>query len=185
MSAFKIIKEKNIDHLIIDIRGNCGGDDSWNKGILPYIADKPWRLGSKYKVKVLEGQASEGEKVGDVIDGENSMKSVASESAFRFTGELSVLVDGFTYSSSILFVNVIQYFNFSTVVGNEIGGKRGQTGGTKRLILSHSKLKVVSPRFLLERPKGGGNLDTVIIDKHISYDPTQSDDLIEKLLKGK
>jgi len=78
----------------------------------------------------------------------------------------------------------MQDFGFGHIVGDVIGGKRGQTGGTKKLVLPNSKLKTYSPRFLLERPNGGNNLDTVTIDQKIKYDPTQPDELLNKLLAG-
>lgn len=184
-SVFQKIKSQKLDHLVIDIRGNGGGDDTWKQGILPYIADKPWRTGSKYKLKVLEGQADKDNKVGDVVEGEvTKFTQVDNDNALKFRGKVSVLVDGFTYSSSILFINVMQDFGFGHIVGDVIGGKRGQTGGTKKLVLPNSKLKTYSPRFLLERPNGGNNLDTVTIDKKIKYDPTQPDELLNKLLAG-
>ena len=64
------------------------------EGILLYIADKAWRSGSKYKLKALEGRAGEGEKVGDVIEGENStIYAVDTDNAYRFSGEVTILVD--------------------------------------------------------------------------------------------
>ena len=56
--------------LIIDIRANSGGDDDvWYEGIMPYIATKPYRNGSTYVLKIIEGRAKEGQKVGDVVRG--------------------------------------------------------------------------------------------------------------------
>lgn len=181
-TTFAIIAKSNIQHLIIDIRENGGGDDGiWIDGILPYIADKTWRTGSKFKVKVLPGRADEGEKVGDVVDGENRFRE-AEHNANFFNGDVSVLISGFTYSSSILFANVIQDHNFGLLVGEATGGKSGQTGGTQALSLNHSNLRVVSPFFYLERPKGGNNLIPVQPDIAIGYDKTLPEQLIYKLI---
>lgn len=181
-TTFAIIAKSNIQHLIIDIRENGGGDDGiWIDGILPYIADKTWRTGSKFKVKVLPGRADEGEKIGDVVDGENRFRE-AEHNANLFNGDVSVLISGFTYSSSILFANVIQDHNFGLLVGEATGGKSGQTGGTQALSLNHSNLRVVSPFFYLERPKGGNNLIPVQPDIAIDYDKTLPEQLIYKLI---
>lgn len=76
-NAFTQIQQNNIQHVIIDIRENGGGDDGiWIDGILPYIADKTWRTGSNNKFKVLKGRATEERKVGDVIASENSFREV-------------------------------------------------------------------------------------------------------------
>jgi C-terminal processing protease CtpA/Prc len=183
-STFTEIKNKNVNHLIIDIRKNGGGDDNiWIKGIFAYIADKQWKTGSDYKVKVLAGREDEGETAGDVVSGEiSTIRQVEIDNPLKFTGDVSVLVGPFTYSSSILFTNVIQDYAFGKLVGDRTGGKSGQTGGTQHLILTNSKLHTVVPRFLLTRPKGGHNLELVTLDTTISYDPTQPTQLIDKLL---
>lgn len=89
---------------------------------------------------------------------------------------------GLTYSSSILFINTIQDYEFGKLVGDKTGGKSGQTGGIQTLALSNSKLFTVVPRFWLTRPKGGHNLELVTLDTVIDYDPMQPTQLIDKLL---
>jgi len=183
-SAFTKIKKQNLTHLIIDIRKNGGGDDNiWKKGIIPYIADKPWKTGSNYKVKILAGSEDEGETAGDVVTGEiSSIQQVEIDNPLKFTGEVSILAGAFTYSSSILFMNTIQDHQFGKLVGDKTGGKSGQTGGTQHLTLTNSQLHSVVPRFWLTRPKGGHNLELVTLDTIINYDPMQPNQLIDKLL---
>jgi len=183
-SVFTKVKKQNVSHLIIDIRKNGGGDDNiWMKGILPHIADKAWKTGSTYKVKILAGREDEGETAGDVVAGEiSSVQKVAIDNPLAFPGDVSILVGPYTYSSSILFMNVIQDFEFGKLVGDRTGGKSGQTGGTQHLTLTNSKLHSVVPRFLLTRPNGGHNLDLVTLDTTINYDPIKPTQLIDKLL---
>ena len=183
-SFFTSIAEKNIRRLYIDIRGNGGGDDTWKQAIMPYIASNPWRSGSTYKVKILSGQGSDKHAVGDVVNGEvESFEKVNSDLPNKFRGEVVILVDGFSYSSSILFINVVQDFCFGLVAGDAIGGKVGQTGGTQKLVLDNSGLKAISPRFILNKPKGGDGLDIVKIDLPINYDITESEELITQIRK--
>ena len=183
-SAFTKIKKHNLTHLMIDIRKNGGGDDNiWKKGILPYIADKAWKTGSNYKVKILAGREDEGETAGDVVSGEiSSVQQVEIDNPLKFTGDVSILAGPYTYSSSILFMNTIQDHEFGKLVGDRTGGKSGQTGGTQHLTLTHSNLHSVVPRFLLTRPKGGHNLELVTLDTIINYDPLEPTQLIDKLL---
>lgn len=180
--AFAQIQKNNIQHVLIDIRENGGGDDGiWIDGILPYIADKAWRTGGKNKFKVLKGRERKGFKVGDIIESENSFREVDNKIE-KYTGEVSVLISDYTYSSSILFANVIQDHKFGRLVGEVTGGKSGQTGGTQAITLTHSKLSVVSPFFYLERPKGGNNHEPVEPDVVISYDKTAPLELVNKLI---
>lgn len=180
--SFATLAKQNIRHLMIDIRENGGGDDGiWIDGILPYIADKTWRTGSNFKAKVIEGRADEGETVGDVVTGENRFREV-DNNVKKFEGDVSVLISNFTYSSSILFANVIQDHQFGVLVGEATGGKSGQTGGTQAAALKHSKLRVISPFFYLERPKGGDNHNPVKPDIAIKYDKTIPKQLVYKLI---
>lgn len=183
-SAFTDIKKQNLTHLIIDIRKNSGGDDHlWIKGILPYIADKPWRTGSNYKLKVIAGRVGEGQKEGDIVTGEiSTIQQVETDNPLKYRGDVSILVGPYTYSSSILFMNTIQDHQFGKLVGDKTGGKSGQTGGIQRQILTYSKLLTVVPRFWLTRPKGGHNLELVTLDTTINYDPMEPIQLINKLL---
>jgi len=181
-NTFTTIEQNNIQHVIIDIRENGGGDDAiWIDGILPYIADRTWRTGSNNKFKVLEGRARSGNNVGDIIESENSFREV-DNNVKKFTGDVSVLISDFTYSSSILFANVVQDHQFGQLVGEATGGKSGQTGGTQATILTNSKLSVVSPFFYLERPKGGENHSPVKPDVEIKYDKTIPVQLVNKLI---
>ncbi|MFT5759245.1 MAG: C-terminal processing protease CtpA/Prc [Alteromonadaceae bacterium] len=183
-SAFTEIKKQNLTHLVIDIRKNSGGDDHfWKKGILSYIADKPWRTGSNYKLKVIAGRVGEGRKEGDIVNSEiSTIQQVEIDNPLKFSGDVSVLVGPYTYSSSILFMNTIQDYKFGKLVGDKTGGKSGQTGGIQSQTLTNSKLRAVVPRFWLTRPKGGHNLELVTLDTTINYDPMQPTQLIDKLL---
>lgn len=183
-SVFTKIKKQNLTHLMIDIRKNSGGDDHfWKKGILPYIADKAWRTGSNYKLKVIAGRVGKGKKVGDIVDSEiSTIQEAELDNPLKFKGDVSILVGPYTYSSSILFMNTIQDYEFGKLVGDKTGGKSGQTGGIQIKTLTNSNLLTVVPRFWLTRPKGGHNLELVTLDTVINYDPMQPTQLIDKLL---
>jgi len=183
--AFKQVKALKIKKLIIDIRENGGGDDDmWKKGILSYIANKPWRHASTYRVKILEGSADEGETVGDVVSGELDTNNLAKiDNPYRFDGDVYVLIGAYTYSSSILFANTVQDHGFASLVGEKTGGKSGQTGGVQNLVLPHSQLAVFSPRFLLARPQGGHDMKPVSPNIALSYDKTQPEQLVKSLMQ--
>jgi len=183
-AAFKKLKEKNVKHLIIDIRENGGGsDNNWMEGILKYIADKPYRWGSKFKVKILANSRDKGEVVGSVETGDlDKFIHVNDTTSFKFNGQVSVLIGPYTYSSSILFANTVQDYNFAALVGEPTGGKSGQTGGIQIMVLKNSKLKAFCPRFILERPNGGMSLEPVVPDKIIKYSKINPEGLISKVL---
>lgn len=169
--------------LIIDIRANTGGDDDmWLEGIMPYIATKPFRNGSDYVSKVVEGRQQEGQKIGEVIRGSQSNWYQPSlDDPLRFTGKVYVLIGPATYSSSILFTTAVQDYGFATVAGTGGAARASQTGGTQRTTLPHTKIGVVMPRFVLKRASREEGL--VQPDVLISEDPFTPGTAIESLLR--
>lgn len=154
--AFTKIRDAGVTTLIIDVRENTGGDDDlWKFGILPYVADKPARNGSSYIKKVIAGRASATEQVGDVVHGfGDTWVAPQPENPLRFTGSTYVLVGRLTYSSAVLFSNVMQDFGFAKLVGANGYARTRQTGGVQNVVLPNTGLEISIPRFVLDRPSG-------------------------------
>jgi Periplasmic protease len=180
--AFVRMQAAGTRTLIIDLRGNSGGDDDmWIEGIMPYIACKPFRNGSDYVLKIIEGRQKEGQKVGEVVRGSQSTYQPALDNPLRFTGKVYVLIGPYTYSSAILFTNAVQDYGFATVVGTGGAARATQSGGTQNVKLSRTQIGLVVPRFLLKRASGGEGL--VQPDILIPDDPSRAATAIEALLR--
>jgi hypothetical protein len=154
--VFARIRAAGVTTLIIDIRENSGGDDDmWKTGLLPYIADKPFRNASSYVKKVIAGRQSGLEKVGDVVHGFGDTW-VAPDLAnpLFFSGQTYVLVGRVTYSSAVLFSNVMQDFGFGQLAGAGGYARTRQTGGVQNVILPNTGLEITIPRFVVDRPSG-------------------------------
>jgi Peptidase family S41 len=154
--AFARIRDAKARMLIIDVRENTGGNDEmWKAGLLPYIADKPFRNGSSYVKKVIAGRAGGAEKVGDVVHGfVDTWTEPDLDNPLHFTGETYVLVGRLTYSSAVLFSNVVQDFGFARLVGAAGYARTRQTGGVQNVVLPNTRLEISIPRFVLDRPSG-------------------------------
>ena len=183
--AFAAIKTGNIETLIIDIRTNRGGnDDLWLDSVLPYLADKPYRTGSTWRKKVIAGRASGTEKVGDVIDGEiSTWRQPQLEHPLRFRGRVFVLIGRETYSSAVLFSNVMQDFGFATLVAEAAYVRSRSTGGIQFHTLPNSGLEVVVPRFILARPAGDTADALLKPDWQLHDDPHNERALIQAVLQ--
>jgi peptidase S41-like protein len=180
--AFARMQAAGTQTLVIDIRGNSGGDDDmWIEGIMPYIASQPFRNGSDYVLRIIEGRQREGQKVGDVVRGSQSTYQPQLDNPLRFTGKVYVLIGPYTYSSAILFANAVQDYGFATVVGTGGAARATQSGGTQNVKLSRTQIGVVVPRFLLERPSGAEGL--VEPDIFIPDDPFRAATALEALLR--
>ncbi len=184
--AFTALRDAGAKTLLIDVRENGGGDDDmWKTGILRFIADKPYRNGSSYVKKVLEGRAGPGEKVGDIVAG-NVDSWVQPEPAhpLHFGGKVFVLVGDMTYSSAILFSNTVQDHGFARLVGAGGYAYVRQTGGTqKQHVLPNTGLEVVVPRFVLDRPSGKREPALLQPDIVLAEDPLNRDALVKALLQ--
>ncbi|MFC5549558.1 S41 family peptidase [Massilia aerilata] len=153
--AFAKIRDAKVSTLIIDVRQNPGGDDGMWKELLSYLADKPFRNGSSYVKKVIAGRASGSEKVGDVVHGfGDTWCEPGLNNPLHYSGKTYVLVGRMTYSSAVLFSNVVQDFGFAQLVGAGGYARTRQTGGVQNIILPNTGLQMVIPRFVLDRPSG-------------------------------
>lgn len=154
--AFTRMRDAGVTTLIIDVRENTGGDDSmWKDGVLPYLADKPFRNGSSYLKKVIAGRASGSEQIGDVVAGfGDTWVQPDLANPLHFSGTTYVLVGRLTYSSAVLFSNVVQDFGFARLAGAGGYARTRQTGGVQNVVLPNTGLQVSIPRFVLDRPSG-------------------------------
>jgi hypothetical protein len=182
-AAFERMKAADTQTLIIDIRANGGGDDDvWIEGIMPYIATKPFRNGSNYLLRIIEGRAKEGQKVGEVVRGtQESVYPAQLENPLRFKGKVHVLISPRSYSSAVLFSTAVQDNGFGTLVGVGGGARSLQSGGIQFIKLPHTQMTVVVPRFLLTRTSGRGGLlqpDVLVVD-----DPFRPRAAIESILE--
>lgn len=166
--------------LIIDLRDNGGGnDEEWIEGVMPYIADKPFRVASSYRKRVVIADPARGELPGDVVDGPiDSWFAPQADNPLRFTGALYVATGAGTYSSALEFCNVVQDFGLGLVAGPGDSARANLSGGARRTTLTHTGLLVVAPRFVLTRPSGARL--PVLFAPDIPFDDSQALDALAR-----
>ncbi|MRW91772.1 hypothetical protein GJ699_17395 [Duganella sp. FT80W] len=154
-AAFTQMNERHISTLFIDISSNGGGDDDlWLDGLMPYLATRPYRTGSTYTKKTAGSPA---------IDGEiQTWRPAQPDNPLRFSGKVVVVIGPATYSSAVLFANVMQDFGFGTLAGEGKAARRAQSGGIRKFILPQSGLALWVPRFVLDPPNGETRRDTLL-----------------------
>lgn len=183
--SFRRLRDEGVRTLVIDIRDNGGGnDDQWLDGLMPYLADRPFRFASGYRKKIIAKYADAGDRIGAVVDGriERWIGSQTDNPLF-FRGRTYVLVGSGTYSSAVLFSNALQDFRFATIVGSGNLVRARQSGGVQSLPLRHSGLVAAVPRFLLDRPAGADGPVLLTPDWVLTDDPLQPASVITALLQ--
>lgn len=161
--AFTRLRNEDIKSLVIDIRTNGGGDDAmWLDGLMPYLATTRYRTGSTAVKRVLRANPARGEQVGQIVHTQiDTWREPQPDNPALFTGKVQVAIGPLTYSSSVLFTNVMQDFGFATLIGTGGAVRRSQSGGVYGVPLPQSGLMVWIPRFVLD-PPGGAQKDALI-----------------------
>ncbi len=171
--AFKLIKQKGVKTLILDMRHNTGGDLRVATCLLSYLADSPFRIVKDVKsripnpavnsfTKYFDTSATQGFIMGfKPADKEGSWYHIEAKPAFgnlygpfplnkenHFDGKLLVLIDGATFSSGALFSAAIKAQRKNVVfIGRETAGaEEGCNGVTiQKLTLPNTKIIVQFP----------------------------------------
>jgi len=145
--CFARMKAALVDRLVIDVSANGGGDDDmWKDGILRYIATRPYKQGSTY----LKREASGAVSAGSI---ESATEPVADE-PLRFGGKVTVEIGPLTYSSAVLFANVVRDYRFGRLAGVGGAARTQQSGGVRSVTLPNTGLILSYPRFVLDPPAG-------------------------------
>jgi hypothetical protein len=145
--CFARIKAASAKRLVIDVSANGGGDDDmWKDGILRYIATRPFKQGSTYVKRERSGAMTAG-----AIE---SATEPAVGEPLHFAGAISVLIGRLTYSSAVLFSNVVRDYGFGTLVGTGGAARTRQSGGVQSVKLPNTGLILSFPRFVLDPPVG-------------------------------
>lgn len=176
---FSTIRQQNIQHLIIDIRDNTGGNTDTATELASYLADSPFKLVSHVTERLNEDnrgwfgyKGSTGDMIRTPWTDEVSPKSEAK----RFTGDVYVLIGPVTYSAAIVFATTVQDNQMGTLVGEPTGGYANQTAQGNLFNLPHSQLRAYVATRLLVRPSGATEVAPVMPDVMAQSDAASGDD---------
>lgn len=137
-TLFKRLRQLRIQALVIDLRGNKGGERSFVDDFLPYLPLRNAK--AMYQTCYRRGQLP-------------LHYTLPKRSPCFFRGKLCVLIDGETYSSASLMAQWAQYYGGATLMGTETGSRRaGFFGGTtSKRRLPHSGTVITLPTMLVEQ----------------------------------
>lgn len=188
--TFRTLREKGTKTLIIDLRNNGGGEDSYGIMLVSYLTDKPFRYADRATIKTITwsfqdhwdakrldaqqlAHVREGlvpnpaggyfvtEKFGDCL-GEKQ------PAQFPFRGKVFILIDGGTFSTAGDFCAVTHHLKLATFIGEEAAGAyRGNNSATEPTVtLPNSNVRFGLPLCASWNAVGGdeGNRHGTIPD---------------------
>jgi hypothetical protein len=145
---FKTIKKAKSKTLVLDLRGNTGGNIVWSSSLFSYLTTKPAlffnRPDELIKNYLIPGLNKLRDKQIQWYKKYNLYSQVLLKND-GFWGDLYVLTDGGTFSASSLLTANLKKYRAVTIVGEETGGSRNiwTAGEMKTEILPESKMLLV------------------------------------------
>lgn len=198
-SAFVEINAKRVENLIIDLRNHSGGDDSFGDYLVSYIADKPFKWASKFKLKssvLLKEDVRKNRdttetfwesvlkhKDGEIYDYDFGYYEPQPE-ANRFQGKVYVLVNRQSYSQSTVTAAQVQDYAFGQIVGEETAEHPDLFASIFTYELPKTGIKVDVPKGKIQRvssiDKGRGVIPDILIKDNLL---DEVDEILNGLLK--
>lgn len=198
-SSFAIIKDQKSKNLIIDLRNNPGGDDSFSDYLVSYIADKPFTWNASFKLKtskILKEHVRKQydttqvfwkevltHKDGDVYEYPFEDYQPQPENK-RFDGNVYVLVNRQSHSQATVTAAQIQDHGFGILVGEETGEYASLIASIFQFELPNTKIPVYISKGRIIRVNGNtepkGVIPDIIIQDHLL---DEKDEILEGLLQ--
>lgn len=179
--------------LLIDVRNNPGGDNSFSDLIVARLAKQAFRFASSFRVKVsAESMAANAERLasrggasgisakyakiyaqntpGDVIEfplpyvQPYVQPDSQTDPGTRFDMPVYVLVNRYSYSNAVTFAAMIQDYGLGKIIGEETSDLATTYGAMESFRLPHSGIKVSYPKALIIRPNGDQSSRGVVPD---------------------
>jgi Peptidase family S41 len=192
---FREIKKRNTENLIINLRGNGGGNSEITKELLSYLSNKnsyvidsqlvkmesikkldfPLRMKVRFRYKRTD---DDNYKSGGK---DNDLRIKPKGDSLIFSGKIYAIIDGGGYSATCVFGAVLKNLNNTTFVGSATGGAKwgGFAINSYRDFLPNTHLRFSIPlmQFWNQKPLKTDNNFLIEPDYLVEY---SQKDIVEK-----
>ena len=140
-TMFQDIKNKRIENIIVDLRGNYGGNSTVVQEFLKYIdIDEYKSFGSTRRMsRAAAAQRGYLARRGTVTRKPGAVKNPKVEELL-FSGDIYALIDNGTFSSGNMFAVILADNGIGTIIGEPSGNAPNSYGDILGFQLKHSKL---------------------------------------------
>lgn len=198
-SAFKVIKERGISNLVLNLIGDEGGDSDVGDDLFQYIYGKPFRQydvsiekNSRFlKERLKEHRVNKPLDSADMallakpngqLDTVKYPNIIPGDNPLRFDGKVYLLINIQTYSSASDFAQCFKYYKRGTVIGEETGGLVKSYGDIVPARLPNTQLEI-SISSMLYNDIGTGENDWHGVVPDVKCDPEKALDKALELIR--
>ncbi|WP_106522227.1 S41 family peptidase [Taibaiella chishuiensis] len=198
-SAFAVLQQQNAQNLVVDLRNNPGGHDSYSDYLVRYFATQPFHWSSNFRIKIskqLQDQTRKrqdttdyytrtilGHRAGSIVNYELPLQQPFDKGR-QFKGRVYVLVNRQTYSMAVVCAALVQDYHFATIVGEETGDVPTLYASQFSFDLPRTGITIKVPKGYIIRPNGDERLaglqPDIVIKDHLLDD---RDEIMEGLLE--
>jgi len=185
--------------LIIDLRNNLGGSNTFSDHLISYIASKPFTFASKLKVRTSRitkefwkniNIPSVEELKQAILSHENGSRFEVSmpdnqpqPDSIRFTGNVYVLINRFSFSNTTSVASIIQDYQLGKLIGEDTPDFLSSYGATQQFSLPNTQIAVSFPKGLFIRSSGDVTPQSVKPDYEVEdITPNGKDEILEYTL---
>ena len=185
-SSFKVIKEKGIKYVALDLRKNGGGNSQIGDMVLAYITRKPYNgIHSKTWLNgpIMQSIASDNWRFPFIEEARTQWDAIAPNRYSKTFGprqpdslanpelfanvKFYLLTSGITYSSAHMTALSVKCGQLGTIIGQPTGERLNLTGEIAPFVLPHTKLSIWVPTALFTSACGVGTQVGVEPDYYI------------------
>lgn len=184
--VFQRIAAEQIAHLIIDLRGNQGGNLAYGINLLSHLLPKEFSAVEKFGVVKNAESSSYAERIKPSFTRKGAGIQHSKSNVFK--GEVFLMIDGGSFSNSAIVSAAFQHYQRGKIIGEESGGNRRVIcGDAEWLTLPHSRINVAMPvrQYVLrdlEKNDGHGVIPDYLISPSIEDLITGKDRVLEFVL---
>ena len=176
--------------LIVDLRDNPGGDNSFSDLIVAWFADRPFRFASSFTLRASPQTkawyaghpAAADDAIGTALAEVEAAQPNGARYPFdlpfatprdgpRFQGRVHVLVNRHSYSNAASMAAMIQDYGFGQVLGEETSDPPSTYASILSFDLPETGVRVEYPKSRIIRPNGDESSRGVIPDHAIPRPP--------------
>lgn len=184
--SFARFAQQGAHQLLIDLRDNPGGDNSFSDRLIAWFADRPFRFSEHFDIKISAAATAANRQrlqaQGDATDSTSHQLAAAyagkrsgqhiqfpiplvpPRAGDRFSGDVYVLINRHSYSNAVMVAATVQDFHFGKILGEETADLASTYGALEKFTLPNSGLEVSFPKARILRPNGSVAARGVIPD---------------------